>query len=130
MTRIARVTAYLHEAPVREPVVAAFGRMTARPALLVRVEDADGAFGWGEVWCNFPAGAGASRLRLLEQVIGPWLLGRDAAGAALQAAGAGGVRPAAPAGTRRAQAGPGRRAGSLDGSGRRGPARKMTIGRR
>jgi L-alanine-DL-glutamate epimerase-like enolase superfamily enzyme len=79
MARIARIAAWLHEAPIASPVVTSFGRMTARQALLVRIEDDGGGWGWGEVGCNFPPSAGANRLRLLEQVVGPWLLGREAA---------------------------------------------------
>lgn len=44
--------------------------------LLVRVEDSDGAVGWGEVWCNFPAVGIEHRTRLVESVIAPLL--RDA----------------------------------------------------
>jgi L-alanine-DL-glutamate epimerase-like enolase superfamily enzyme len=49
-------------------------------ALLVRVEDGDGAHGWGEVWCNFPPAGGEHKLRLLAQIIGPALVGRSFAG--------------------------------------------------
>lgn len=49
--------------------------MAARNGLLVRVEDTDGAFGWGEVWCNFPPHASQSRQQLLETVIAPELVG-------------------------------------------------------
>ena len=49
--------------------------MAARNGLLVRVEDIDGAFGWGEIWCNFPPHATESRQRLLEAVIAPELVG-------------------------------------------------------
>lgn len=50
--------------------------MVARNGLLVRVEDSHGAFGWGEIWCNFPPAAPISRLRLLEDVITPELIGQ------------------------------------------------------
>jgi len=49
--------------------------MLERPALLVRVEDTDGAAGWGEVWCNFPACGVRHRAALLHTVIGPALSG-------------------------------------------------------
>ncbi len=71
-----RLRAFYLEAPIDEPVVNAFGAITARPALLVRLEDADGAHGWGEVWCNFPPGGGAHRLTLIERLLGRWFLGR------------------------------------------------------
>jgi L-alanine-DL-glutamate epimerase-like enolase superfamily enzyme len=43
--------------------------------LLVEVEDSDGARGWGEVWCNFPAVGAEHRARLLESVFAPMLEG-------------------------------------------------------
>ena len=78
MTILSRITALRYAAPIDVPVVASFARMTERPALILRVEDRDGAFGWGEVWCNFPSCGAAHRQRLLADVIGPWALGRDA----------------------------------------------------
>lgn len=45
--------------------------------LLVRVEDTDGACGWGEVWCNFPSVGIKHRVRLVESVIAPLLAGVD-----------------------------------------------------
>ena len=39
---------------------------TTGPAVLVRVEDGEGAFGWGEAWCNFPSCGAEHRARLIE----------------------------------------------------------------
>jgi L-alanine-DL-glutamate epimerase-like enolase superfamily enzyme len=50
--------------------------MHDRPAVLVRVEDADGAFGWGEAWCNFPSCGAEHRARLIESVLAPLIVGR------------------------------------------------------
>lgn len=77
MAILSRIESFCYAAPVEVPVVASFARMTARPALVLRVEDADGAFGWGEVWCNFPSGGASHRQRLLADTIGPWLIGRE-----------------------------------------------------
>lgn len=77
MAPIARLDALAYVAPV-PPVVTSFATMRERPALVLRIEDADGAHGWGEIWCNFPAGGWAHRLCLLQQTLGPWLLGREA----------------------------------------------------
>ncbi len=77
MTILTRITSISYAAPIEVPVVASFARMTARPALVLRVEDGDGAFGWGEVWCNFPSGGAAHRQRLLTETIGPWIVGLD-----------------------------------------------------
>ncbi|WP_333834750.1 hypothetical protein [Rubrimonas sp.] len=74
-----RVQAFYLEQAIEELVVNAFGAITVRPARLVRMEDADGAHGWGEVWCNFPHAGGWRRLNLIERLLGRWWLGRDPA---------------------------------------------------
>ncbi len=78
---LARVEAYVLRWPVKRPVQTSFGTMYDRPALLVRVEDADGAVGWGEVWCNFPACGAEHRARLLETVVAPLVVGQPYASA-------------------------------------------------
>ena len=72
---IADIRAYALEAPCPEPIRTSFGMMRARPAVLVRIEDREGAVGWGEVWCNFPDGGGRHRAHLIRHVVGP--LARD-----------------------------------------------------
>ncbi len=49
--------------------------MQTRPALLVRVEDSDGCFGWGEVWANFPPRANAHKAHIIEDVVAAHLNG-------------------------------------------------------
>ena len=73
---IARVEAHVLRWPVKVPVRTSFGTMHDRPAVLVRVEDADGAFGWGEAWCNFPSCGAEHRARLIESVLAPLIVGR------------------------------------------------------
>lgn len=68
---VSRLTPVLLRAPSAIPVVAAFGVMTQRTSLLVRLEDADGAVGWGEAYANFPVGAGEHRVRLLRELFAP-----------------------------------------------------------
>lgn len=53
----------------------ALGTMPTRPALLVRVEDSAGCFGWGEVWANFPARANIHKAHIIEDVIAAHLPG-------------------------------------------------------
>jgi len=72
----ARVEALVYRAPVETPVQTSFGLMRDRPAVLVRVVDADGAEGWGEIWCNFPTVGAEHRARLVESVFAPLLSGR------------------------------------------------------
>lgn len=69
--RIGRIETFLYRAEVKEPVKTSFGSIPRRSALLLRVEDADGAHGWGEVWCNFPPFSADNKMRLFETVIGP-----------------------------------------------------------
>ncbi len=51
----------------------ALGSMPTRPALLVRIEDTDGCFGWGEVWANFPPRANLHKAHIIEDVVAPHL---------------------------------------------------------
>ena len=77
---IRRVESFVYRAPIATPVVTSFGVMTERPAVLVRIEDGDGAAGWGEVWCNFPGCGPEHRARLIDTVIAPLVIGRRFAG--------------------------------------------------
>lgn len=47
----------------------ALGTMPTRPALLVKIEDTSGCFGWGEVWANFPPRANIHKAHLIEDVV-------------------------------------------------------------
>jgi D-galactarolactone cycloisomerase len=72
--RLAKVEALVFRAPVKDPVQTSFGIMHDRPAVLVRIEDRDGAVGWGEIWCNFPGVGAEHRARVLESCVAPILL--------------------------------------------------------
>lgn len=47
----------------------ALGTMPTRPALLVRIEDSQGCFGWGEVWANFPPRANIHKAHIIQDVV-------------------------------------------------------------
>ena len=74
--RIAKIQAQVYRAPIANPVQTSFGVMRDRPAVLVRVEDHEGAVGWGEIWCNFPTVGAEHRARILESCVAPILLER------------------------------------------------------
>jgi L-alanine-DL-glutamate epimerase-like enolase superfamily enzyme len=76
MSVAADVHAMVFRAPIERPVVTSFGTMHERPMALVRVEDDEGAVGWGEIWCNFPGCGAEHRARLVETVLAPLLRGR------------------------------------------------------
>jgi L-alanine-DL-glutamate epimerase-like enolase superfamily enzyme len=44
---ITKAEIFVFRAPIEEPVRTSFGVMRDRPAVLLRLEDADGAHGWG-----------------------------------------------------------------------------------
>lgn len=71
---LAKVEAMVFRVPIDRPVITSFGRMFSRPSVVVRVEDRQGAVGWGEVWCNFPGVGAEHRARLLESAVAPLLL--------------------------------------------------------
>jgi len=75
MIDIARIQAWAFRCPTRKPVATSFGVMHDRPAVLVRLEDRDGAFGWGEIWANWPAAGAEHRVRLLELDVAHLVLG-------------------------------------------------------
>jgi D-galactarolactone cycloisomerase len=75
LPRIRSLGARVFRCPVEAPVVTSFGAMRERPMVLVRVEDAEGAVGWGEVWCNFPTVGAEHRARLVESVLAPLIKG-------------------------------------------------------
>lgn len=80
--RIRKIETLPFRAPIAEPLRTSFGVLTGRPALLVRVEDADGAVGWGEIWCVFPPCGAEHRAALVESMLAPIVTGEDWAGPA------------------------------------------------
>lgn len=71
---IKNIEAFVFRAPITNPVKTSFGTMTNRPAVFVRLEDGDGAVGWGEIWCNFPNCGAEHRATLLEENLKPLLI--------------------------------------------------------
>lgn len=72
-TRIERLECWVLRAPIAQPVANAFGAMTNRPALFLRVSASDGAQGWGEVFANFPQVGAEHRARLIDSIFVPLL---------------------------------------------------------
>ena len=72
---IARLEAFAFRVPVDPVVATSFGVMRDRPAVFVRVTDRDGAFGWGEVFANWPAAGAEHRVRLLMEDFADLVLG-------------------------------------------------------
>lgn len=77
-TRIEEVECWVLRAPVSEPVANAFGAMSNRPAVFLRLSASDGAWGWGEVFANFPQVGAEHRARLVTSLFRPLLAGTPA----------------------------------------------------
>ena len=73
---LARIEAWAFRCPTTRPVATSFGIMHDRSAVFVRIEDVDGAVGWGEIFANWPAAGAEHRVRLLELDIAPLVLGQ------------------------------------------------------
>ena len=58
------IEAFAYRVPTAAPIKVSFGTFRDRPMVLVRIVDADGAEGWGEIWCNWPAVGAEHRTRL------------------------------------------------------------------
>jgi len=71
---IKAIEVFVFRAPIDTPVKTSFGVMRDRPATFVRLEDADGFVGWGEIWCNFPNCGAEHRARLTRDVFAPLVL--------------------------------------------------------
>jgi len=76
---IDRTECWVFRAPIETAVTNAFGAMTHRPALFIRLLASDGAWGWGEVFCNFPQVGAEHRARLVHSLFAPMLQGCAAA---------------------------------------------------
>jgi D-galactarolactone cycloisomerase len=79
---ITRLECWVLRAPITQPLANAFGAMTNRPALWLRISASDDAYGWGEVFSNFPTVGAEHRARLVESLFVPLLAQTPADGAA------------------------------------------------
>ncbi|GMG82450.1 mandelate racemase/muconate lactonizing enzyme family protein [Paralimibaculum aggregatum] len=77
--RIARLDVHVFRVPITVPVITSFGTMRDRPAVFLRIEDTDSAFGWGEIFANWPAAGAEHRGRLLMEDVADLLLGETLA---------------------------------------------------
>ncbi len=72
---ISRIECWVFRAPIATPVLTSFGALHDRPAVFLRVSASDGAWGWGEVFCNFPQVGAEHRARLVDSMFAPLLTG-------------------------------------------------------
>lgn len=75
--KLSRITVSAYRVPIALPVATSFGVMQNRPAVFVRLEDQHGAFGWGEIFANWPAAGAEHRARLVVEDFVDLLLGQS-----------------------------------------------------
>lgn len=85
--KIARMDVYAFRARVGQTVVTSFSSIPSRAMALVRLEDADGAHGWGEIWGNFPPATVEYRATLAAWALPQHLIGVEVAAPAAFSAG-------------------------------------------
>ncbi len=73
--KITKLEVRHYRASITTPVVASFGSIPARATTLIRIEDNEGAHGWGEIWGNFPVITSEYRARLAAWLLPDTLLG-------------------------------------------------------
>ncbi|WP_292293409.1 mandelate racemase/muconate lactonizing enzyme family protein [Marivita sp.] len=76
-----RISVSACRVPITLPVATSFGVMHNRPAVFIRIEDGDGAFGWGEIFANWPAAGAEHRARLVIEDFADLLLDQSFEGA-------------------------------------------------
>ncbi len=74
--QLRRIDAWALRVAIARPVETSFGIMRDRPAVFVRIEDTDGNFGFGEIWCNFPGVGAEHRVRMAIDELAPLLAGK------------------------------------------------------
>ena len=72
--KLERLEPILLRTKIDSPVITSFGTIPERAVLLVRVEDKDGAVGWGETFGNFPMHGAENRAHLIRDYIAPIIL--------------------------------------------------------
>ncbi len=72
---ISRIECSVYRVPITKVVATSFGIMRDRPAVFVKLTDRDGAFGFGEIFANWPAAGAEHRARLLMEDIADLVLG-------------------------------------------------------
>ncbi len=72
---IRRVETFIYRVKVDKPVVSTLATIAHRTALLLRVEDSEGAFGWGEVYATLPSYGAEHRAQTVHKLLSSLLIG-------------------------------------------------------
>ena len=72
--QIEKIETFLYRVKVSKPVVSTLASIGQRVALLVRVQDPDGAYGWGEIYSTLPSFGAEHRAQVVHQLLAPHVL--------------------------------------------------------
>ncbi len=72
--QIEKIETFLYRVKVSKPVVSTLASIGQRVALLVRLQDQDGAFGWGEIYSTLPSFGAEHRAQVVHQLLAPHVL--------------------------------------------------------
>ena len=68
MIKLKKINLYHLEYPLKNYVVASFGLMKSRPALILELTDTNDNIGLGEIWCNFPSDGASYKFNLFKNI--------------------------------------------------------------
>ena len=68
MIKLKKINLYHLDYPLKNYVIASFGLMKSRPALILELTDTDDNKGLGEIWCNFPSDGASYKFNLFKNI--------------------------------------------------------------
>ena len=68
MVKLKKINLYHLDYQLKNYVVASFGFMKSRPALILELTDTNDNVGLGEIWCNFPADGASYKFNLFKNI--------------------------------------------------------------
>lgn len=75
--QIKKISTYIFKAKVNKPVVSTLTTVSQRVSLIVRIEDQDGCYGWGEIYATLPSFAADHKAQIVHQIIAPILKNQE-----------------------------------------------------
>ena len=68
MIKLKKINLYHLNYPLKNYVIASFGLMKSRPALILEFTDTNNNIGLGEIWCNFPSDGASYKFNLFKNI--------------------------------------------------------------
>lgn len=77
MIKLKKINLYHLNYPLKNYVIASFGLMKSRPALILEFTDTNNNIGLGEIWCNFPSEGASYKFNLFKNIFANKLVNSD-----------------------------------------------------